>query len=62
MLLKFANKGRSEHDVIADKVSAALETGNAGQARMVLAEYKDKYPEHAARLRASCIAEYGVSL
>jgi hypothetical protein len=53
---------RDEHDEFKDKVYAALETGNAGRARTLLVEYADHFPEHAERLRAECIAAYGMAL
>ena len=53
---------RDEHDEFKDKVSAALDTGNAGRARTILTEYADKYPDHANALRSDCLAEYGIAL
>ena len=53
---------RDEHDEFKDKVFAAMETGNAGRARTLLAEYADQFPEHAERLRSDCIALYGMAL
>ena len=53
---------RDEHDEFKDKVFAAMETGNAGRARTLLAEYADQFPEHAERLRSDCIAAYGMTL
>lgn len=53
---------RTEHDEIHDRVYAAMETGNAGQARTILAEYRDLHPQSAERLRADVLADYGVAL
>lgn len=53
---------RDEHDEFKDRVYACLETGNIGQARTLLGEYADSFPEHAERLRAECIAAYGTAL
>lgn len=60
MQLKSAQQ--SEHDKIADRITAAMETGNHGQARTLLRELKDIEPAVAERLRLDVLAEYGMSL
>lgn len=53
---------RSEHHEFADKVYAAMETGNTNTARTLMKVYKDEYPEKAAKLAQAIIKDYGVSL
>lgn len=53
---------RTGHDEVHDRVYAAMETGNAGQARTILTEYKELHKQNAERLRADVLAEYGVAL
>lgn len=53
---------QDEHDVFRDKVYAAMETGNAGRARLLLGEYEDMHPEKAQALRADVLAGYGTAL
>lgn len=53
---------QNEHNLVADKVYAAMETGNHSQARTVLTEYRELHPERAENLRADVIAAYGVAL
>lgn len=56
------NNQRSKHSVFADKVYAAMETGNTAQARTLVHEYEAEYPEAAKLLRAKLVKEYGVRL
>lgn len=53
---------QSEQDQLADRVYAAMETGNTGQARTLLNEYREFYPEHSEALRTDVIAAYGIAL
>lgn len=53
---------QNEHNAVADKVYAAMETGNHSQARTVLTEYRALYPVEAEALRSNVIAAYGVAL
>lgn len=53
---------RTEHDEIRDRVYAAMETGNTGQARTLLREYKELHKQSAERLHADVLADYGVVL
>lgn len=62
MQFKFKNPQRSEHAVLADKVYAALETGNIGTARVIATEYADRFPEQAAALVRAVVKDYGVKL
>ena len=60
--LEFAKTVRDAADVQADKVYAALETGNTAAARLALKELSDSYPITAARLTVEVRKEYGVVL
>ena len=60
--LKFARKVRSTEDVLADKVFAALETGNQAEARLGYKVLSETYPEYAYRLSVEVRKEYGVVL
>ena len=53
---------QSPEDFFADKVYAAMETGNTGRARCMMIELRETHPELYATLRAGVIKEYGVSL
>lgn len=61
MELKFRTP-RSEHDEIADRVYACMETGNTGVARATIGEYQEKFPEQAKVLVQDVIRQYGVRL
>lgn len=60
--MQLARKVRSEHDVFADKVFAALETGNTAQARTLMQEYREHHTDEANRLQAAITKGYGVRL
>lgn len=60
--MQLKSTARDEHDEFKDKVFACMETGNVGQARTLLQEYADQYPDHADRLRDDVIAGYGQAL
>lgn len=53
---------RSEHDIISDKVYAAMETGNSGQARTVLADYQESFPAETQSIRSDVQRDYGIRL
>lgn len=53
---------QSQENFFADKVFAAMETGNTGRARCMMIELREVNPELYSTLRASVIKEYGVSL
>jgi hypothetical protein len=60
MKLVFKQKKQNKHNALADRVYAAIETGNLGQARTLLEEYKAEYPNKAKKLQAVLVREYGV--
>lgn len=53
---------QSDHDKLSDMVVAAMETGNAGRAREVLAAHADVFPDEVMRIRAETRRDYGISL
>lgn len=60
MQLSFDNT--DPHDDTKERLVAAMESGRTGNARMILGELQAVAPEKAERLRASVIAQYGISL
>ncbi len=60
MMLKSAKQ--TEQEQLHDRIFAAMETGNHGQARTLLTEYREFFPESAEAIRADVIAEYGVAI
>lgn len=53
---------QTEQQALEDRITAAMETGNSGQARTLLTEYREHYPEHAEAIRSDIIAGYGIAL
>lgn len=62
MKLVFKQKKQSKHNALADRVYAAIETGNLGRARTLIEEYKDKYPNKATKLQAKIVRDTGIFL
>ena len=56
------NSFQSDKDLIANKVQAAMETGNPNRAREVLAEYSDTFPQECLSIRQEVSADYRVNL
>ena len=56
------NSFQSDKDLIANKVQAAMETGNPSRAREVLAEYSDTFPQECLALRQEVQKDYGIRL
>ena len=53
---------RSDYDLLSDRVTAAMETGNAAQARLVLKENEESFPTEVARIRREVQKDYGTRL
>lgn len=53
---------QTDQQKMQDRIFAAMETGNHGQARTLLTEYREMYPLDAEALRADVIAEYGIAI
>jgi len=60
--MQLKSTARTEHDEVKDRVYAAMETGNSGQARTILDEYAYLHVDNAAALRSSVLSEYGIAL
>lgn len=60
--MQFKRAHQTDAEKIADRVFAAMETGNHGQARTVLQEYAEVDPAAANMLRTQVTKEYGVVL
>lgn len=52
----------SDSTAIQRRVYAAMETGNAGEARRFLKEHEETYPEIVAELRKTVLQDYGIKL
>ena len=53
---------QSDQDRLSDRVYAAMETGNAGEARRVLAEHRETFTTDVDKIRRDVQREYGVRL
>lgn len=53
---------QTDYEVLEDKVVAAMETGNAGQARLVLAEHAETFPNEVERIRRMVLRQYNTRL
>lgn len=56
------NSFQSDKDLIANKVQAAMETGNPNRAREVLAEYSGTFRQACLALRQEVQKDYGIRL
>ena len=53
---------QSDHDRLSDMIVAAMETGNAGRAREIVAEHKDAFPREIEGIRTEVLADYGIRI
>jgi len=53
---------QSDRDRLSDMVTAAMETGNPGKAREILAEHKETFSNEVASIRAEVLRDYGVKI
>ncbi len=53
---------RSDKDILSDKIYAAMETGNAGSARKILADHIKAFPKEVAAIQVDVMKDYGVRL
>lgn len=56
------NNGRSDYDLISDKVVSAMETGNFARARLILAEHHETFPKEVRQVQSETLRDYGVML
>ena len=61
-MLTLKTTERSDYDLLSDRVTAAMEPGNAAQARLVLKENEESFPTEVARIRREVQADYGTRL
>lgn len=61
-MLTLKTTERSDYDLLSDRVTAAMETGNAAQARLVLKENEESFPTEVARIRREVQQDYGTRL
>ena len=61
-MLTLKTNERSDYDLLSDRVTAAMETGNAAQARLVLKENEESFPTEVARIRREVQTDYGTRL
>lgn len=60
--LKLQRQARTDGELLMDRVYAAMETGNAAEARRVLAEHSETMFTEVRAIRASVLRDYGISL
>lgn len=53
---------RTDYELLSDRVTAAMETGNPAQARLVLKENEESFPNEVARIRREVQQDYGTRL
>ena len=53
---------RTDYELLSDRVTAAMETGNQAQARLVLKENEESFPTEVARIRREVQQDYGIRL
>ena len=51
-----------DYELLSDRVTAAMETGNPAQARLVLKEHEELFPTEVARIRREVQQDYGTRL
>lgn len=61
-MLTLKTNERSDYDLLSDRVTAAMETGNPAQARLVLKENEESFPIEVARIRREVQQDYGTRL
>ena len=61
-MLALKRTERTDYELLSDRVTAAMETGNAAQARLVLKENEESFPTEVARIRREVQADYGTRL
>ncbi len=62
MDFSFKATEQSDKDRLSDQIVAAMETGNAGRAREIVAEHLDTYPQEIAAIRTEVLSDYGVRI
>lgn len=53
---------QTDAERLSDQVSAAMETGNPDQARLLVKEHEETYPEAVQAIRRDVLTTYGLRL
>lgn len=61
-MLTLKRTERTDYELLSDRVTAAMETGNHAQARLVLKEHEESFPTEVARIRREVQQDYGTRL
>ena len=61
-MLTLKQTERTDYELLSDRVTAAMETGNPAQARLVLKENEESFPTEVARIRREVQQDYGTRL
>lgn len=60
--MQFQDATTAVHKDVRIRIFAAIETGNFDEARMILEEYTEVWPQQAHALRNDLIPAYGLTL
>ena len=61
-MLALKRTERTDYEILSDRVTAAMETGNQAQARLVLKDNEESFPTEVARIRREVQRDYGTRL
>lgn len=61
-MLSLKRTERTDYELLSDRVTVAMETGNPAQARRVLKEHEESFPTEVARIRREVQQDYGTRL
>ena len=61
-MLTLKRTERTDYELLSDRVTAAMETGNPAQARLVLKEHEESFLTEVARIRREVQQDYGIRL
>lgn len=61
-MLSMRRSVQTDYEVLSDKIVAAMETGNTGEARRIVAEHLDTFPGEIKRIRAEVLTDYGIRI
>lgn len=59
--MQFSNP-QTDADRLSDSIVSAMETGNAGRAREIVAEHLDTFPDEIAAIRVEVLKDYGIRI
>ena len=61
-MLALKRTERTDYELLSDRVTAAMETGNPAQARLILKDSEESFPTEVARIRREVQQDYGTRL